>query len=192
MSIVLLKFVSYVREMTFVVSRTCLPSANEVAGRLMFPQVSVNLFTRISLVPDLFLGVGYPWSQVLLGGRVSLVPGTFWGSSTVHLFFIFLLIRSTGPTFFLVTVWNLVIIAVERYLAVCQPFKHSNFTKSTVYKSFIVNYILSLIFNFGSCFQVSLMSSIGYIYVKTSFQMDSNSFISFLILHFDFSNCSSL
>ena len=44
----------------------------------------------------------------------------------------------------LVVVWNLVTIAAERYLAVCQPFKHSGFTKRKVVGIFIFMYVMGI------------------------------------------------
>ena len=57
---------------------------------------------------------------------------------------------------FLFSVWNLVTIALERYLAVCQPFKYANFTKSKVMLIFILMYIMSIICSGGSSFQVNI------------------------------------
>ena len=76
-------------------------------GKVMFSQVSVNLFTggrggggRVALVPCSFRGIGYLWFHIpfggestsgpmfllegrvpmfLLGSKVSLVPYSFWG-----------------------------------------------------------------------------------------------------------------
>ena len=57
---------------------------------------------------------------------------------------------------FLFSVWNLVTIALERYLAVCRPFKYANFTKSKVMLIFILMYIMSIICSGGSSFQVNI------------------------------------
>ena len=53
-----------------------------------------------------------------------------------------------------VSVWNLVTIAFERYLAVCQPFKHSKLTKSRVLKAFFVTCINGTIWTSGGSIQV--------------------------------------
>ena len=54
----------------------------------------------------------------------------------------------------LVVVWNLVTIAVERYLAVCQPFKHSGFTKQKVIGIFILMYTVGIPCVFLAAFDV--------------------------------------
>ena len=59
---------------------------------------------------------------------------------------------------FLFSVWNLVTIALERYLAVCQPFKYANFMKSKVVLIFIWMYIMSIICSGGGSFQVTISS----------------------------------
>ena len=56
--------------------------------------------------------------------------------------------------FCLVVVWNLVTIAVERYLAVCQPFKHSGFTKRKVVGVFIGMYTIGIPVVFLAAFDV--------------------------------------
>ena len=60
---------------------------------------------------------------------------------------------------FFIPVWNLVTIASERYLAVCQPFKHGNFTKSKVLLSFGLNYLLGMVCTAGAAFQVCVYGS---------------------------------
>ena len=54
----------------------------------------------------------------------------------------------------LFSVWNLVAIAYERYLAVCVPFKHAHFTRHKVLVTFIFNYIMAIIYSFLVLFQV--------------------------------------
>ena len=60
----------------------------------------------------------------------------------------------TNTVFYLVVVWNLVTIAVERYLAVCQPFKHSSFTKQKVIGAFIFMYAIGIPCTFMAAFDV--------------------------------------
>ena len=55
----------------------------------------------------------------------------------------------------LVAVWSLVTIAAERYLAVCQPFKHSNFTKRKIVLFFILIYFMAAFINSTAAFEVS-------------------------------------
>ena len=55
----------------------------------------------------------------------------------------------------LITVWNLVVIAAERYLAVCQPFKHNNFRKVTIIKIYFIIYVITVILTSIFLFQVS-------------------------------------
>ena len=57
--------------------------------------------------------------------------------------------------FGLVVVWNLVIIAFERYLAVCHPFKHSNFTRRKIVLVFAVIYFMAAFINSTAAFEVS-------------------------------------
>ena len=52
-------------------------------------------------------------------------------------------------------VWNLVVIATERYLAVCQPFKHNNFTRGRVLVIFGLIYITAVLLNSIAAFEVS-------------------------------------
>ena len=54
-----------------------------------------------------------------------------------------------------VSVWNLVIIAYERFLAVCHPFKHQDFTKTKAYIAILIGYPLSVIVTTGAYVQVS-------------------------------------
>ena len=61
--------------------------------------------------------------------------------------------------FCLLVVWNLVVIAVERYLAVCQPFKHNELTKKKAVFFFVLIYIAAIIFNFTTAFDVSYIQS---------------------------------
>ena len=48
-------------------------------------------------------------------------------------------------------------IASERYLAVCQPFKHNNFTKSRVTMVFILIYLMGVVCTAGAAFQVFVL-----------------------------------
>ena len=57
--------------------------------------------------------------------------------------------------FRLVVVWNLVIIAFERYLAVCHPFKHGNFTRKKIILFFAVIYFMAAFINSTAAFEVS-------------------------------------
>ena len=52
------------------------------------------------------------------------------------------------------SVWNLVAIAVERYIAVCHPFKHSNFQGTPVRVIIASMYVASIILLFPSYIQV--------------------------------------
>ena len=56
--------------------------------------------------------------------------------------------------FCLVVVWNLVTIAAERYLAVCRPFKHNDFTRGRVTVIFGLIYVLACPLCTGAAFQV--------------------------------------
>lgn len=47
-------------------------------------------------------------------------------------------------------------IAAERYLAVCHPFKHAYFTKSKTVMVLSLIYVLGIICNGGSAFQVNI------------------------------------
>ena len=46
-------------------------------------------------------------------------------------------------------------IAAERYLAVCQPFKHNNFTRKKAFCIFFYFYIFALFFTGIATFEVS-------------------------------------
>ena len=46
-------------------------------------------------------------------------------------------------------------IAAERYLAVCQPFKHNEFTKRKVLLFFALIYFMAVFINFSAAFEVS-------------------------------------
>ena len=59
--------------------------------------------------------------------------------------------------YYLVAVWSLVTIAAERYLAVCQPFKHNNFTKRKALLFFVIIYFMAAFINFSSAFEVSCL-----------------------------------
>ena len=60
-------------------------------------------------------------------------------------------------------VWNLVVIAAERYLAVCQPFKHNNFTRGRVLVIFSLIYITAVLLKSIATFEVRCMlHSVGF------------------------------
>ena len=67
-----------------------------------------------------------------------------------------------------IVVWNLVIIAAERYLAVCQPFKHNEFTKRKIVLCYVLIYFCAIIFNFTTAFDVSYIQSDLNFSVKSS------------------------
>ena len=52
-------------------------------------------------------------------------------------------------------------IAVERYLAVCQPFKHSGFTKRKVVRILILIYVLGIFWSSVGAFQVTFLMRIN-------------------------------
>ena len=47
------------------------------------------------------------------------------------------------------------LIALERYLAVCHPFKHANYTRRRIYASFVAIHILAIVCSIACAFQVS-------------------------------------
>ncbi len=49
---------------------------------------------------------------------------------------------------FLMSVWNLCLLSVERFLAICQPFTHMKLTKKKIYCSLAVLYAINLLYNF--------------------------------------------
>lgn len=55
-----------------------------------------------------------------------------------------------------VSIYNLVVIASERYLAICHPFKHASFTKGKVNIILIVIYTLCPICTAGAAFQTRI------------------------------------
>ena len=73
-------------------------------------------------------------------------------------------IKLTDVSF--LSVWNLVTIAAERYLAVCCPFKHVDFTTRRVKFIFFAIYILSVPCLSLLVFQVSVCMSITFYYFK--------------------------
>ena len=77
-------------------------------------------------------------------------------SDLIPLFYLPLIFFKKKLNQFSFSVWNLVTIALERYLAVCKPFKYANFTKSKVMKIFIGLYIMSIICSGGCSFQVTI------------------------------------
>ena len=58
-----------------------------------------------------------------------------------------------------VSIYNLVLIACERYLAICHPFKHASFTKGKIYILIIVIYIFCPICTGGAAFQNRLTAN---------------------------------
>ena len=46
-------------------------------------------------------------------------------------------------------------IAAERYVAVCQPFKHSELTKRKVLLFFVIIYFMAVFIKFSAAFEVS-------------------------------------
>ena len=48
-------------------------------------------------------------------------------------------------------------IAAERYLAVCHPFKHSNFTEKKILLIFALIYIMSFLLNSITTVEVSII-----------------------------------
>ena len=67
---------------------------------------------------------------------------------------------------FLIVVWNLVVIAAERYLAVCHPFKHNEFTKRKVLISFVLIYIMAVLLPSIAIFEVSYIQYIIFNLIK--------------------------
>ena len=54
------------------------------------------------------------------------------------------------------SIWNLVIIAYERYLAICKPFSHGDFTKGKAYKLTVALFFAGCIANGGGFVQVKM------------------------------------
>ena len=59
--------------------------------------------------------------------------------------------------------WNLVAIAAERYLAVCRPFKHCEFTRDKIVQIWVSFYIMTVILNFSTAFEVGPS---GFLWVR--------------------------
>ena len=75
------------------------------------------------------------------------------GTHPTGILFVLVSVKNILP--FLILVWNLVTIAFERYLAVCHPFKHSNFTRSKIMKIYVLIYMMSLVLPSIAAFEVS-------------------------------------
>ena len=67
----------------------------------------------------------------------------------------------------LIVVWSLVTIAAERYLAVCQPFKHNEFTIRKVLLFYVVIYFMAVFINSTAAFEVSLKVEVKYFWVDS-------------------------
>ena len=64
--------------------------------------------------------------------------------------------------FYSIVVWNLVVIAAERYLAVCGPFKHNEFTRYRIVRIWVSFYIMTVILNFSTAFEVRPLSFLWF------------------------------
>ena len=57
-------------------------------------------------------------------------------------------------------------IAAERYMAVCQPFKHNEFTKRKVLVFFVIIYFMAAFINSTAAFEVSYIFMFNSSYCK--------------------------
>ena len=55
-------------------------------------------------------------------------------------------------------------IAAERYLAVCHPFKHNEFTERKIVLVFALIYVMSILLNSITTVEVSVSFSLGFIF----------------------------
>lgn len=60
-----------------------------------------------------------------------------------------------SPVF--ISIWNLVFLAYERYLAICRPFQHKDLTRSKLYTMFGVLYLCTLLIVLPSIMQTHLV-----------------------------------
>ena len=67
----------------------------------------------------------------------------------------------------LVSVWNLILIAMERWLMICRTYKHRNMRLREMYKMLIAMYSISFVFLVPAFFQIRYQPPI----IKTSFNV---------------------
>ena len=117
----------------------------------------------------LLKGRGLPRGECLPREGVHLPPVNIIADRCKNITFLQLRLRTVNM-FGIVSVWNLVTIAAERYLAVCQPFKHNNFTRGRVLIIFGLIYVLACPLCTGAAFQVRLYQIHYYLYFLTFFR----------------------
>lgn len=79
--------------------------------------------------------------------HLDLLVCCYWNSQTMYWLFV------------LVSIYNLVYLAYERFLAVCRPFKHQNLTNKKLYFTICTTYVMSQIFLIPTLFQVRYIES---------------------------------
>lgn len=67
-----------------------------------------------------------------------------------------------------VSVWNLVLVAIERYIAVIHPLQHNNFTKSKLIFVIILVYVTATIVLFSGFMQVSAQATTQSLFFSCS------------------------
>ena len=99
-------------------------------------------------------------ASVCLFGALVLVQPFMWLSGYFSLD-VFLCYAWHGQGMYwnvvFISIWNLVTLAFERFLAVCYPFKHKDFTRRRLFMVFFIIYIYSFFASSGSYMQTHLV-----------------------------------
>ena len=113
-----------------------------------FPPTMVTLLIHQSLIDCAICTMG----TIMLLQPQMWVPGNYYADIIICHVWDSQAIYWGGVA---ISIYNLVFLAYERFLAVCRPFKHVDFTPRKLFRLFLVLYICSQTLPVGLCLSVS-------------------------------------